>query len=701
MDEKSSSIAVTARVAPSAPQPPVVDTPLRVGTPAHVEGATFLDSLTTLTGSVPTSESIAIRHEIRVASTAEELRQFELPWFSCCDRACGPMEQFDWALACLQDSQDRKWNVSLVLRNGQLVAAAPLVTQRIRGVAYRVMPGVETYYEPTSLLAVDSDALSALAEHLAASGAPLICGRLPADSPVVDALSQAFKNRGIVQIRPERSCPVIRLSASWATPEMHLNSGRRSDLRRARRRAEELGAIETQIITPKLAELDALLEEAFRIESASWKGREGTALLTDAARGDFYRRYAHAACERGALRICFLRLGGRAIAMQIAVVQSNRLWLLKIGYDAEYSRCSPGMLLIQETIAYAVREGLDAYEFLGTSESWTEVWTKDERQCVSLTVYPRSIAGTAALASNYSIRGATKIKGALRQGAKAVRAKAGQGLTAVVKRAARGYIAGDSLADAERVKRRIESRGLTTTIGYWDAEGELPRKVANEYLAGLDLLGRETPDGYLSIKLPSLGFSPALLKEIAEKAVAVNRRLHFDALGSEHAAATRTAVEQILSATPGLQVSYTLPGRWKRSLEDADWAAQQRIPVRVVKGQWADPADPERDPAAGYLEVIDRVAGNAQHVSVATHDVQLSAEAIGRLKHAGTSCDVELLYGLPMRALIRQAREKQLPCRIYVPYGAAYLPYAVSKLKSNRRIGWWLLRDAVAAPFTR
>ena len=57
---------------------------------------------------------------------------------------------------------------------------------------------------------------------------------------------------------------------------------------------------------------------------AGYRGAVLTALLLDTNRGDFFKRYAQAASSRGTLRICFLRIAGRAIAMQFAVVQSRQ-----------------------------------------------------------------------------------------------------------------------------------------------------------------------------------------------------------------------------------------------------------------------------------------------------------------------------------------------------------------------------------------
>ncbi len=189
---------------------------------------------------------------------------------------------------------------------------------------------------------------------------------------------------------------MIRLDASWLEPETHLNSGRRSDLRRAGRKAEQLGKVTTEILAPDTHDVDRLFDEAVAIEERSWKGEAGTALAHDPQRAAFYRQYAHAASRTGVLRICFLRVAERAIAMQIAVEQGGGFWLLKVGYDAEFSACSPGLLLMRETIAHAARAQLASYEFLGRAESWTRVWTAEERQTVSLRIYPYGLRGLAA-----------------------------------------------------------------------------------------------------------------------------------------------------------------------------------------------------------------------------------------------------------------------------------------------------------------
>ena len=51
-----------------------------------------------------------------------------------------------------------------------------------------------------------------------------------------------------------------------------------------------------------------------------------------------------------------------------------------------------------ESLRYAAKRGLRSYEFLGSAEPWTEMWTNRVRPCVSVWAYPNNFRGAAALA---------------------------------------------------------------------------------------------------------------------------------------------------------------------------------------------------------------------------------------------------------------------------------------------------------------
>jgi proline dehydrogenase len=234
---------------------------------------------------------------------------------------------------------------------------------------------------------------------------------------------------------------------------------------------------------------------------------------------------------------------------------------------------------------------------------------------------------------------------------------------------------------------------MASTLGYWDGPDDTPEGVADSYISGIEALGQSGLDGYLSIKFPAIRSSSELLATVFEAAKSHGIRVHFDAMAPEDTDPAWSAISEVAAGFG--PVGCTLPGRWQRSLDDAEFAIDAGLTIRVVKGQWADPVHDDPDLRAGYLRVIDRLAGRARFVAVATHDVPLAHEAIRRLQASCTPCGCELLYGLPSQASLRLARQLGVDVRVYVPYGQAYLPYCLSKALRSPRTLWWLLKDMV------
>ena len=212
---------------------------------------------------------------------------------------------------------------------------------------------------------------------------------------------------------------------------------------------------------------------------------------------------------------------------------------------------------------------------------------------------------------------------------------------------AQRYIAGPELIDALHVAQRLQAANIPSTLGFWDGPGHNPADVQAQYLACLQAISQGGLDSYKSIKFPALQCNPDWLDPVVAMAIDHNVRLHFDSLADDVADTTWQAA--VAAQRAGATVSCSVPGRWRRSRGDCLWAMEAGILVRVVKGQWYDSADPTLDPRAGFLGIVDELAGRVPRVAIATHDVALARLAIERLRAAGTACDWELLYGLPGR----------------------------------------------------
>lgn len=336
---------------------------------------------------------------VRVIDDLGAFDELRPQWDALAATAPFPTATHAWVASAMATLlADRQAAVAVVESRGRLVAAAPMV-EADDGLE---LLGARELGEPADLLHETPEHLPVLARWLAGSGAPSVLRRLPTGSPTTAAMRTAARRRGILLAREVPGCPTIPLDGGWRAGEARPSSRRLSDLRRARRRSELLGEVSTDIRDPAPDEVEELLAEAVRVEAASWKGRQGTALAADPLRGPFFDELARRTAADGSLRLAFLRIDGRPVAMQIAVEHAGSYWLLKMGYDEWFARSSPGMQLMRDTILEATLRGLRSYELLGYPEPWTGIWTQESRPMTSLRLYPARAVGMARLGTDLS-----------------------------------------------------------------------------------------------------------------------------------------------------------------------------------------------------------------------------------------------------------------------------------------------------------
>jgi proline dehydrogenase len=263
----------------------------------------------------------------------------------------------------------------------------------------------------------------------------------------------------------------------------------------------------------------------------------------------------------------------------------------------------------------------------------------------------------------------------------------------IISQAAQSYVAGPELADALRVCRWVAQRGFSSTLCYWNRDTDEAEAVASTACEAMEAMdSKQVDSSQLSLKMLAMGFSDELLAGVLTRGRRTNQRVVFDSMGPETADRTLAMIQAVLPSYPNM--GCTLPARWRRSLSDADFAVDRRLAIRIVKGQWEDPSHHDCDPRSGYLAVVDRLAGRASHVAIATHDAPLVGEALRRLRRSGTSCELELLYGMPLQTVLRIASEHNVPVRIYVPYGFSWMPYHLSLAHvETPKVYWWFARD--------
>ena len=284
-------------------------------------------------------------------------------------------------------------------RAGAVTAIAPLASVA-QGVGRLEIIGSGALHEPAGLAYRDAAALETLCAELVTLGRPLVLPRIEEGGAVALAFAAAARGRGRLFDLPAAATPFVRIGTDFKQYCDTLSSRRRQDYRRARRQLEAQGGVNLDIRHSTATTWRSELREAMRVESAGWKSRRGTALLRQESMRGFFEALCERLAHRGVLRVCFLRLNGEPIAMQICVEEAQRWSVLKIGYDERFAAQSPGIQLMWDLLEHAFERRAQTFEMLGTAEPWLGIWTCDQRAWRTLVFYPHNLWGAAALGTD-------------------------------------------------------------------------------------------------------------------------------------------------------------------------------------------------------------------------------------------------------------------------------------------------------------
>jgi CelD/BcsL family acetyltransferase involved in cellulose biosynthesis len=330
---------------------------------------------------------------MEVLRSIPQLEALRDEWNALADLQGHALLRHEWTLSAartLHGPQD----LAVVVRRsgGRLDAVAPLARVTGSPVERLEFIGAEALYEPTGFLTRDARAREALLGDLVRLRRPLMLRRLPGGDETSD-LRRIGSGRGMLVVKHTAPALAVPIANGGPEPLAQLPGKLRYDVKRARTRAAEHGAVSVEMTAPREHEADAALDAFMTVEASGWKGRNGSAMSMNPKIQSFFRTFCRLSAAAGTLRVAYLRAGSTLAAVQLGIDVYERRWVLKIGYDEAMARCSPGLLLTAEAIADAHRRGLRSYEFLGSAEAWEERWRPEQRPCVVAAFYPWSVRG--------------------------------------------------------------------------------------------------------------------------------------------------------------------------------------------------------------------------------------------------------------------------------------------------------------------
>ena len=175
-------------------------------------------------------------------------------------------------------------------------------------------------------------------------------------------------------------CPYLPLPATWEEYEASLGKNLRQNLRRYRRKLDDLSpgrVVERMVVDAGevVETVDLLADLHQRVRTA--RGDRGA--FADPSMLEFHRRVALRYLEAGRLRLHRLDVDGRIAAAISCFRYGDTVSFYTTGYDPGLAAYGPGRRLMALAIRSAIGEGAAGFDFLRGDEPYKRSWGAVDR----------------------------------------------------------------------------------------------------------------------------------------------------------------------------------------------------------------------------------------------------------------------------------------------------------------------------------
>ena len=356
-----------------------------------------------------TSAPTRLRIEM-LTGGVEVIERLAAEWRALCaeGRYTAPFYQPEWIAAYLQAfAADKTLLVVTARRHGRLRAVLPLVTEwtTLHGVPVRKLRSPSNIYtcrfDVVAGRGEEAEAVVSLWQALQQRGGwdVIELSEVPEGGLGERLLTQAARASFPTGRWATSASPYLALAPLAGTTDAQMEATLqsvsakfRASLRRSRRRLEEQAKVQVscdEVATP------TELTRFYALESAGWKGREGTAIACDDRARQFYTSVARANAAQGKFLLYRMDCGEQTIAMRFCLRDAHTCYLIKPNYDEGFRKYSPGHLLFAEVARDAMERGLEECDLLPPESEWKSYWTKTARAQAHCYIFRRGSLGQA------------------------------------------------------------------------------------------------------------------------------------------------------------------------------------------------------------------------------------------------------------------------------------------------------------------
>lgn len=203
---------------------------------------------------------------------------------------------------------------------------------------------------------------------------------------------------------PMRHSPYVPIPSEPAgLQQLPSNKKLRSQLRGIRRGLAQKGELKFERSVQRSG-----MNRFYELESAGWKGSEGSAIACNPNIRMFYDEVSQAAERYGYLSMYSLELDGELLASHFGLTHKGRYFSPKIAYNEKFPQYAPGHLIVSEILNDCASRGISEYDITGVNDDWKMKWTAHLRSKFIYFVFRKGLLGSLAHTTRFKVRPAVK-----------------------------------------------------------------------------------------------------------------------------------------------------------------------------------------------------------------------------------------------------------------------------------------------------
>jgi CelD/BcsL family acetyltransferase involved in cellulose biosynthesis len=294
-------------------------------------------------------------------------------WEQLLERTAGvtPFHLPAWQLTWWRHFGSGRLRVFVFRESGRLTGIAPCFLHNWNGRRQLTLigSGISDYLEPAIEREHAHAVIELLKENLQSREEWDVCDwqDLDADSP----LATLSGNRLHVEIRQDQPCSRIPLTGMFRDFWHARGKDLRRNVRRYGLRAEELGAVEFDV----MQNLDpALLRSLIELHGARWEARGEPGMIAVNQAAEFLCDVTRQLAPAGLLRIFIVRFRKEIAALNLAFLFRNTIFSYLSAFDPKQEYFGFGRMLLQEAIQYCYAHQVTSWNFLRGAEPYKFSW---------------------------------------------------------------------------------------------------------------------------------------------------------------------------------------------------------------------------------------------------------------------------------------------------------------------------------------